>query len=322
MRTSEILVDHFSVALGESTFTVDDAARAGKTVSSPATLKESGFRLHHVCGAGTTSYDLAYRAVNEIRGALGDIGAVVYATCIPANGNVGEEKKFRDTGDVKHLMNFPASRLQSAFAMERAVVIGLNQQACTGMLGSLRLARMMLTEEPEVGRVLCLTADRFPEGALYEQSYNLVSDGAAACVVSRGPGGFRLLACHGITNGALAVASDDEVVGSYFSYTYRVVQETLAKASLAIGEIDWIVPQNTNIKAWQILARLLKFDFARVAMPNLGDVGHMISGDNIANLKRLMEEKKIRPGERVLLVTAGYGLNWQCAILESAAENG
>jgi 3-oxoacyl-[acyl-carrier-protein] synthase-3 len=320
--TMNAFVDHLSVALGESTFTVDEAARAGKTRSSAAALAESGFRLHHVCGAKTTAYDLACRAVESIRAALGDIGAIVYATCIPANGSVGEEKTFRETGDVKYLMDFPASRLQSAFRMDRAVVIGLNQQACTGMLGSLRLARMLLRAEPEVGRVLCLTADRFPEGALYEQSYNLISDGAAACVVSREPRGFRLLACHGITNGALASASDDEVVGTYFSYTHRVIQETLDKAKLNIEDVDWIVPQNTNIKAWQILARLLKFDFARVALATLGDVGHMISGDNIANLKRLLEDREILPGAHVLLVTAGYGLNWQCAILEKAAEHG
>lgn len=319
---TEVFVNHWSVALGESTYTVDEAAHLGKIRSGAAALKESGFSRHHVCSPGTTAYGLAYRAVEDIRRGLGDIGAIVYATCIPADGNLGDEKKFRATGDVKHLMDFPASRLQSAFGLERAVVIGLSQQACTGMLGSLRLARALLTAEPEVGRVLCLTADRFPEGALYEQSYNLISDGAAACVVSGAPEGFRLLACHGITNGALAAASDDEVVGSYFSYTHRVVRETLSKAALQIGDIAWIVPQNTNSKAWQILAHLLKVDFSRVALPTLGEVGHMISGDNVANLKRLVDEKKIRPGERVLLVTAGYGLNWQCAILERAAENG
>src|SRR5207244_2442363 len=85
--------------------------------------------------------------------------------------------------------------------------IGLNQQACTGMLGSLRLARMLLLTEPEMQRILCVTADRFPEGAFYEQSYNLISDGAAACVVSAEPTGFRWIAGHAITNGAMAMVS-------------------------------------------------------------------------------------------------------------------
>lgn len=184
------------------------------------------------------------------------------------------------------------------------------------MLGGLRLARTLLASEPETGRVLCVTADRFPAGALYEQSYNLISDGAAACIVSDSEAAFRLVACHAITNGAMSKASDDETAGSFFSYTHRTIQETLNKARLSIGDIDWIVPQNTNTKAWQILSRLIRFDFERVYFPSIAEAAHVISGDNIINLKQLMEEEKVKAGELLLLLMAGYGLNWQCTILE------
>jgi 3-oxoacyl-[acyl-carrier-protein] synthase-3 len=312
----EIFIDQLSFALGEETSTVEEAVARERTLSTASVFKEAGFQKHHLCRPETTAYDLARRAVEGIRENLGDIGAIIYSTCLPANGNIGEEKRFYETRDVKHLMDFPASHLQSDFGLERAFVIGLNQQACTGMLGSLRLARMLLASEPETGRVLCVTADRFPEGALYEQSYNLISDGAAACVVSDSPAAFRLVACHAITNGAMSKASDDETAGSFFSYTHRTIQETLAKAGLNIGEIQWIVPQNTNTKAWQILARLIRFDFDRVYFPSIVEAAHVISGDNIINLKLLMEEGKIKRGERLLLLMAGYGLNWQCVILE------
>jgi 3-oxoacyl-[acyl-carrier-protein] synthase-3 len=85
---------------------------------------------------------------------------------------------------------------------------------------------------------------------------------------------------------------------------------------MSIKELSWIVPQNTNRKAWQILASLLKFDFAKVYLPTLPEVGHVISGDNIINLKHLQEQNTLQPGERVLLFMAGYGLNWQCVVLE------
>ena len=114
----------------------------------------------------------------------------------------------------------------------------------------------------------------------------------------------------------MAKASDDETAGSFFSYTHRTIQETLAKAGLNIEDIQWIVPQNTNTKAWQILARLIRFEFERVYFPSIAQAAHVISGDNIINLKLLMEEGKIKSGERMLLLMAGYGLNWQCVILE------
>ena len=312
----EVFIDHLAFKLGDETITVEESAKIGRTISTSAILRESGFSEHHLCLSQTTAYDLARGAVQQIEGKLGDIGAIIYSTCIPVNGSVGDEKKFRETRDVKYLMDFPASHLQCDFNLDNAIVIGLNQQACTGMLGSLRVARMLLMSEPEIERALCVTADRFPQGALYEQSYNLISDGAAACIASTSSGGFRLLAAHALTNGAMARASDDETVGSFFNYTHRVIQETLVKAGLDVNDISWIVPQNTNTKAWQILARLLKFDFDRVYFPTIGEVGHVISGDNIINLKRLVDDGRIEPGQRALLFMAGYGLNWQCVIVE------
>jgi len=311
-----VFVDHLAYALGEEASTVEQAAARKRLISEPRLLREAGFERHHVAGESTSAGDLAHRAVGEVREHLGDVGAIVYATTLPLNGNVGSEARFRETGDVKHLMDFPASHVQAEFGLERATVIGLSQQACTGLLGSLRLAAALLSNEPATGRVLCVTADRFPPGALYEQSYNLISDGAAACVVSSEPGGFRLVATHAITNGALAAASDDETVGAYFSYTNRAIQETLALAKLTIGDIAWIVPQNMNARAWQILARLLKVDLERVAFPTLASIGHVIAADNIINLRHLLERGAVRAGERVLLVMSGYGLNWQCVILE------
>src|SRR5262249_60255884 len=112
--------------------------------------------------------------------------------------------------------------------------VGLHLQACPLPRGPRRLVAAVPRSEPATGRVLCVTADRFPPGALYEQSYNLISDGAAACLVSSEPGSFRLVATHAITNGALAAASDDETVGAYFSYTHRAIQETLARAGLGL----------------------------------------------------------------------------------------
>ena len=313
---SEVFLDHLSFKLGDETSTVEESAEKGRTISTASVLRESGFSEHHVCLSQTTAYDLARGAVQQIEQELGDIGAIIYSTCIPINGSVGDEKKFHETRDVKYLMDFPASHLQSDFRLDNAIVIGLNQQACTGMLGSLRVARMLLMSEPYIKRALCVTADRFPQEALYEQSYNLISDGAAACIASTSVGGFRLLAAHALTNGAMARASDDETVGSFFSYTHRVIQETLSKAKLDIQDVSWIVPQNTNRKAWQILARLLKFDFERVFFPTIGEVGHVISGDNIINLKRLVDDGRIETGQRALLFMAGYGLNWQCVIVE------
>jgi 3-oxoacyl-[acyl-carrier-protein] synthase-3 len=314
---TEIFINHFCYALGDELHTVEDTHGRGLTVSNADILREAGFKQHYVCRPETTPYQLAHRAVKQIEEQLPGTSSIIYSTCIPQNGNVGDTAKFAETHDVKHLMDFPASHLQSDFELSDATVIGVSQQACTGMLGSLRLARALIIAEPDVTKVLCVTADRFPDGALYEQSYNLISDGAAACIVSKEPIGFKILASSATTNGALSLASDDETVGSFFTYSHRTIQAALGKAQVTMADIDWIVPQNTNLKAWQVLSSLLRADFSKVSCPTLSEIGHVISGDNIINLHRMLKEGMIRSGQRILLFMAGYGLNWNCVIVEA-----
>lgn len=315
---SGCFVDRFAYALGSRKTAVEETAAAGRTRTGAAGLLEAGFRFHHVCDDGETAYDLAEAAVRSLGDAVEGAGAIVYATCIPANGNVADPARFAASGDVKDLMDYPASRLQAALGLDDAVVLGLDQQACTSMLGSVRLASALLATEPGMERVLCVSADRFPPGAIYEQAYSLISDGAGACVVSRRPCGYRLLAAHHITNGAMVAADDDETVGAYFSYTHRLVTEMVGRAGLAPEDLAWVVPQNTNVKAWQILSRLLRIDHERVWCPSMPDVAHVISADNMVNMAYLEASGRVQPGDKVLLAMAGYGMNWQGLVLEKA----
>jgi 3-oxoacyl-[acyl-carrier-protein] synthase-3 len=314
-----VYVGSLSYALGERKCHVSDSEGQGRLFSAAADLESAGFRWHHICRPETSSYELARSAVAPIAGEASGVDAIVYATCLPLNGNVGAEADWLASRDVKFLMDFPVSRLQAEFGLDGAIALGLNQQACTSMLGSLRQAAAMLAVEPDWQRVLCVTADRFPDGAVYEQAYNLISDGAAACIVARQslPGTFRLVTTHQITNGGLGQATDDETVGSYFNYTYRLVAETLRRAGMAASDIDWVVTQNTNEKAWAIMSRVIGVDFGKVVFPTLPDAGHVISADNVLNLLALADSERIRPGDRLLLVMAGFGLNWQATVLEA-----
>lgn len=305
-----------SYALGELACSVEDSVAAGRTVTDVAGLRGAGFARHCMCGPETTALDLAIAAVEPIAGQLGALDAIIYATCLPLNGNIAPAALYARSRDVKYLMDYPASRLQAHLRQDAAQVIGLGQQACTSMLGSIRLARALIAAEPAMRRILCITSDRFPAGSIYEQAYNLISDGAAAVVVSDEPGGLRVLASGQITNGAMVIASDDETVGSYFSYTHRLITQTLRSAGLAADQISWVVPQNTNITAWRVLSQMFKIGMDRVWCPTLPVCGHIISGDNVVNLKSLLDSGLTRPGDRVLMLMAGYGMNWQCTIAE------
>jgi 3-oxoacyl-[acyl-carrier-protein] synthase III len=311
-----LYVGSLGYALGERRADVHTAALAGRLRSDAADLLDAGFRWHHRCAPGTSPYQLASAAVGRLGETTG-VDAIVYASCLPVNAGGATRPDAR--GDIKPMLDFPAARLQADLGLPGAIVVGIDQQACTGMLGSIRMAAALLATEPEWRQVLCVTADRFPAGAVYEQAYNLISDGAAACLVGRRPSALRLRTVHQITNGGLGRAGDDETVGMYFGYTHRLVRETLARIGLTPADLDWVVTQNTHPSAWQILSRLLEIDPAKVWAPSLPEVGHVISADVVVNLSELIESGRLRAGELVALVMAGYGLTWQCAVLEVVA---
>lgn len=314
-----VFLDDIQVVLGDVARDLTAADAAGALVSGVAELAAAGFRTHHVCSPAVTAYDLARQAVAPIAARHRRVGAIVYATTLPGNAAMGDDAAFRRTGDVKSLMRYPASQLQADFGFDDAFVVGVGQQACTGIAGTVRIARALLATEPHLNPILCLTADRFPPGAGYEQAYNLVSDGAVACVVSTAPAAFEVLAVHHRTDGALVVAGDDQTVASYFPATSDVIEQACAAAGIAPVDLDWLVTQNTHVSAAGILARLLGIPAERCYQRTLPTVGHLIAGDALVNLADLRDSGRLRTGDLVALTMAGYGLNWQCIVVRVTA---
>lgn len=309
-------IDSLSCAFGSNRQSVEVSFEAGLLTSPPKHLRAAGFAEHRLCDRAQTSLDLALEAVAPIAEVLSEVSVIGYHSGLPLNANVGSEAAFRETREIKHLTDYPASHLQARLGLARANVFGLAQQACTGMHGLVRLARALIVSEPHQGDVLCVTADRLPQRARYEATYNVLSDGAVGCVVSRREGRFRILGAHAITNGAMALVSADEAVGSFLTYSHRMIRELIERCQLGMKDITWVVPQNTARAAWIVLSRLLTLDYAQVLWPSLPDVGHLVSGDNFVNLMREEERQRFRSGDRILLPSAGYGLNWQCLLLE------
>ena len=314
--TGPVYLSNLSIELGEIEATVAETGRAGRLLSPAETLKAAGFDRHWMAAPGTRAFDLAVRAVDRIAPQLQKIDAILYATALPESANLGSAATYAKSRDVRQCMDFPASHLQMHFNLHDAVVIGINQQACTGILGAVRLGSALLRSEPETARLLCVTADRFPEAALYEQAYNLISDGASACILSRTPGEFRLIAHHHITNGALALCTSEETAGAFFPYMHRLVNETLQRAGMQSADLAWVVTQNASDRVFEVLASLLGLPANRFACPTRSEIGHVISSDCLANLLRMDLEQRFSRGDRILLLMAGYGSNWQSLLLE------
>ena len=96
------------------------------------------------------------------------------------------------------------------------------------------------------------------------------------------------------------------------------MQRDAGRAGLTTDDLDWIVPQNTNDKAWQILARLLGVDHGRGSGARRCPTSAMSSPPTTSSTCPCSTRGIVGPGQHVLLTMAGFGLNWQGAVLEVA----
>jgi 3-oxoacyl-[acyl-carrier-protein] synthase-3 len=302
-------------ALPETTLEVRALAERGLLESPASTLLEFGFERVHV--SDRPADELALQALRELLQASGaepeSIDFLFYAGAIP------ESHRVSTTAGRLDGFSYPAARLQYECGLMQAAAVGIGQAGCAGLMSAVALAADHLRANPGARRAVCVSADVLPAGSRREIIYNLVSDGACALLVERDAPRNRLLAYRQVTKGYYwdAAANRNELVAAYFPTARALVRETLAGAGLTPADVALVVPHNVSLRSWQILLPLVGIERERLFADNIATKGHVIAADNFINLKDATDAGRVRPGDRLLLFTFGFGANWACLVLEA-----
>ncbi|HWB04404.1 MAG TPA: 3-oxoacyl-[acyl-carrier-protein] synthase III C-terminal domain-containing protein [Verrucomicrobiales bacterium] len=260
----------------------------------------------------------AERALAEARLAPEHIGALLWAGALPASH---VSASTAPAGNVLDAFCFSASRLQEELGLNHASVCGIAQQGCAGMLAALRHARALLAAEPELEHVLCVGADALPEGAQREILYNVISDAACACVVSRRLAFLTWRSEAWISKGWYwdVPARLAEIIASYFPSSRAVINSALTKAGMRPEEIDLVISTGINASSWPVLLRLCGIPEDRLYKAR-ENFGHTVAADTILTLEDARKAGRLRPGMRLLLFTYGFGSSWCAAVAEVTAN--
>jgi 3-oxoacyl-[acyl-carrier-protein] synthase-3 len=302
---------------------VRDLAAAGSLESDPALLERFGFDRVRLA-VDETPYDLARAAASSLLREHDidplSIDALLYGG---APGTIAFARPREAAGLASGLCDgrrfqYPATRLQYDLGLERASVLGLDQLACTAILGAVRLARALCIAEG-LERVLCVASEFYPAEAGREAITNCTSDAACAVLVERNATRNRIAAGVTVTKGYYwgANAMRDEVMASYFPTATRVMRRTVADAGWRPEDVAWVMPHNVSATSWAILFRLAGLPNARLYGDNIARIGHTLAGDNFINLRDALDGGAVRPGDKVLLFSYGYGAHWTGLALEA-----
>ena len=302
---------------------VRELAAEGALESDPAVLEGFGFARVHVADE-ESPYALAHAAASRVLAeAAADpstVGLLVYAGApgavafAPATSAADAAAGLCTTDRFR----FPACRLQYELGLGGAAVLALDQLACTSLFGAVRVARALMAAEG-VERVVCVASEFYPSRAGREAIYNCTSDAACAVLLDREGERNRVVGAATITKGYYwdAAAMREEVVASYFPTAAHAIRRTLADAGWRPDQVDWVIPHNVSVRSWEILLRLTGLRGARLWTRNVAAHGHTLAGDNFINLRDATAAGDVRPGERALLFSYGYGAHWTGLAVEA-----
>jgi 3-oxoacyl-[acyl-carrier-protein] synthase-3 len=329
--SSAVALSAFAYHLPATSLRLGQLADSGLLTGSVATLEAFGFANARIA-SDESHVEMAIQAarsvLDETETDPGDVGLVLYAGALasssvapcmpPPPGSLLHLER------VPELFRYPASILQDQLGLDGAVVAGVNQQACASMFSAIQFGRASLIADPALDTVLCVASDRLPDGVARDIVFNVVSDGACAVLLRRDTSMNRVLAIHQVTKPMLfeggskdaTGGTEAEVVAAYFPTAVRVIEDTVRKAGLSLDDIEWVIPHNVSLRSWEILFGMLRIPMRKLFSANIARVGHTISADNVMNLRDAQDAGLLRRGDRLLLFTFGFGLNWSCMILE------
>lgn len=227
------------------------------------------------------------------------IGAVVWST-------TSFQQRGWYTDDV--------SRILGELGLWTAVPVGVTLSECGNLSAALQVAAGLVAAGHR--HVLLVVADRCPgpDQRLVAPSLAVLSDGAAACILSAEPGdGYELLAVAQCANHRARSAQGGEsmlVLRQNAEGMRRALTAALRQAQTEPAAVAAMIANNLVRTMLEMFATQAGIPFARVYTDHLASHGHVYAADGLLNLAECGVEK----GDTVLLATNGT-CNWGAMVL-------
>lgn len=303
-------------------------------------FKRTGIRSRHWAERGVYTSDLGADAAQKLIAQSGiDLGEI---DCLIAT-----------TQTPDHLIPGIGVAIQTKLGLKDIPCFDLRNQ-CSGFLYALQVARSFIATET-YSCILIVSAELHSHGLGTEPRdahiTALFGDGAAAALICAQPRGELPLKTIWQTIGAdgrgapllrhrafdmslippweqSSFGNDPHAViypemdgeSVFRAAVKRMVstaQACLKTLELKADDIDWLVPHQANASINKTVASILGFPPERV-LGNIDRVGNCSGASLPILLSEALEEKRVSPGNKLLMVAFGAGYTWGSVLLEAA----
>jgi 3-oxoacyl-[acyl-carrier-protein] synthase III len=300
---------------------VDNEELTRRLDTSDAWIRSrTGIARRHIADEKQASSDLALEASLSALGAAGvkaeELDLIIVATSTP-----------------DYIFPSTACLLQAKLGINGCAAFDV-QAVCSGFIYALATADSFIRTGVH-RKALVVGAEVFSRILDWNDRGTCVlfGDGAGAVVLaaSERPG---IHACRLHADGSqvdmLSVpgnVANGRIVGSpflqmngqgVFKFAVRVLEEsareTLAAAGLRLGEIDWLIPHQANVRILEATARKLGLPLEKLVV-TVDHHGNTSAASVPLALDEYLRAGRIRPGQRLLLQGVGGGFTWGSAVV-------
>lgn len=146
----------------------------------------------------------------------------------------------------------------------------------------------------------------------------LMSDAAGFCVLSKEKGRFRVIDVELEQSGAFHMIDEDQEQWNktYFLSMNVLFRKIMKKNDMDISSVKYVIPHFTNLKAWELFQRFMKFSNDQLFRSAIRDIGHLYGMDLMYALQKLDSENQLLKGDRLLFLSVGVGATFGVLLLE------
>ncbi|WTW98985.1 hypothetical protein OG216_39105 [Streptomycetaceae bacterium NBC_01309] len=226
-----------------------------------------------------------------------------------------------------------ACQVQRALALDHARAPDLNA-ASAGDVAGLVAGAEHLRANPDAIATLAAATSCLTEIDRLNSPDHVMSDGAAALVLSRRPGRVRLVATSHAAAPQLEVLTHVNLtpvqrltalkrlkkpqLATMQEKTCEAVGLVLDEAATSIDKITRIVVPGAGIPFLSaVIAQPLGIELAKTTWPFARHVGHAGPCDHFLGLDHLLRhDSALKTGDRILVIGLGAGWRWICVLVE------
>lgn len=290
--------------------------------------ERTGIRERRIASGGISTSDMGSASALDALGRAGiaasDVDLIVVGTMTP---------------DM--LSPSTSCLIQKKIGADRAVCFDINA-ACSGFLYAMEVSRHFL-RSAQYHTALVIGAEKISAFVDWKDRATciLFGDGSGAMVLSRSRPGHRIVGCFLGSDGGGSESLMIPAGGSSMPATVKTVEQrlhslrmdgreifkkaieimckvsedTVKRCGLNMSDIDLFVPHQANKRIIDAVAKKLGLPDERV-FQNVESFGNTSAASIVLALDDAERQKRLKEGDRVLLVVFGAGFTWGGAVIE------